>query len=127
MTTILNSPTRQPLQNRVEHSTIDLGTKLMTLRINRDTAARSVPLAAWQQINDGLEYEVENRIQAELKTSTYPAVRRVRCLFEEGFLTLRGTMPSYYCVQVAINLVLAASNGNVALRNCLQVVNASQA
>jgi hypothetical protein len=128
MTTILNAPTRHPFQNRVEHSKIDRGAELMMLRIKRDTAARSVPPASSQPINERLEYEydVESRIQAELKTSPYPVVRRVRYMFEQGFLTLRGTVPSYYCVQVAITLVRAACNGNVAIRNCLQVVSASQ-
>jgi len=66
---------------------------------------------------------IVNRVQAKLGASSYPAVRRVRCRCDGGVLTLRGRMPSYYCVQVAISLVRANVRGKVSIRNCLQVVD----
>jgi hypothetical protein len=66
---------------------------------------------------------VEARIHAELHSSPYLPVRRLRCRFEEGMLALYGSLPSYYCVQVAISLVQASLNGEFPIRNCLQVVD----
>jgi hypothetical protein len=68
-------------------------------------------------MDDGMEGQVQSR----LKTSSYPAVRRVRCMREREGLALRGYLPNYYCVQVAINLARAAIKSGVPIHNYLQV------
>lgn len=106
-----------------EHAAIGRGNGFATTRSIREPAVRTVPFAVKLHSNPGRECELKERLQATLQSSPYPHVRRIRCEFEEGLLTLRGTVPSYHCVQVAIHLVRAASNSNLAIRNCLRVVH----
>jgi osmotically-inducible protein OsmY len=41
------------------------------------------------------------RVRRGLRTSPYPAIRKLECEFERGVLTLRGELPSYYQLQLA--------------------------
>lgn len=43
--------------------------------------------------------------ESRLRTSPYPAVRRLACDFRDGVLTLRGRVPSYYHKQMACSRV----------------------
>lgn len=58
---------------------------------------------------------------AELQRSSYAAIRKVRCDFRDGVLTLSGRVPSYYQMQVAQTLVQFRLPG-VAIRNDLRVL-----
>lgn len=43
--------------------------------------------------------------ESRLRTSPYPAVRRLACDCHDGVLTLRGQVPSYYHKQMACTLL----------------------
>lgn len=64
---------------------------------------------------------VETHIKGKLASSPYAPVRRVSCEYNAGILTLRGEMPSFYSIQVALSLVRANLDGNILIRNCLCV------
>lgn len=66
---------------------------------------------------------ISDSIQAKLAASSYADVRRVRCEYDKGILTLRGTLSSYYAVQVAISLVKANLDGDILIRNSVNVVS----
>ncbi len=58
---------------------------------------------------------------AELRRSSYAAVRQVKCDFRDGVLTLSGRVLTYYEMQVAQTLVQFRLPG-VAIRNDLRVL-----
>lgn len=43
--------------------------------------------------------------ESVLRRSAYVSVGQVRCDYEDGVLTLRGCLPSYYLKQIAQNMV----------------------
>lgn len=66
------------------------------------------------------EHKIVGDAHSVLVKSNYPAVRRIRCEFREGKLTLLGRVGSYHEKQVAQTLVLPLIKG-IALDNRLQV------
>lgn len=71
--------------------------------------------------NRSRKQQVESRVRDRLRASPYHSVRDVQCEYDTGVLTLRGTMPSYYCVQLAITLARALLDRDVEIRNSMQV------
>lgn len=64
---------------------------------------------------------IESAAEARLRESCYHEVRRVKCLFHEGVLTLRGCVSSYYLKQIAQSLV-CPMEGVDHVNNHVQVV-----
>jgi len=125
MTTLLNALAIYPPLDRVKHSSPDDTVEMVKPNFRREAAARTV--TSKLHVKDPLDRAVEDRINVTLDASPYHAVRRVRCRFEKGVLSLHGTVPSYHCVQLAITLVRARIPDHVPLQNCLQVFNTSEA
>ena len=107
----------KPLLKRAYGDDVQAVTSLLTRQ-----APTPTPCESGLYRNRGLEREAQNRIQARLEASSYQAVRRVRCNFEDGVLALHGTVPGYHCVQVAISIVQDVAHGDVQIENCLEVV-----
>lgn len=74
------------------------------------------------QKQDLEERAVVAQATAELKRSSYAAVRQVKCEFCDGVLTLSGRVLTYYEMQVAQTLVQFRLPG-VAIRNELRVLD----
>ncbi len=49
---------------------------------------------------------VQELAQRRLRESAYAPIRKIRCDFHEGVLTLRGYLPTFYLMQVAQTLVV---------------------
>ncbi len=62
--------------------------------------------------------------EAKLRHADYWPLRRIRCEYHEGVLTLRGEVPSYHLKQVAQTLV-ASLNGILEVNNRLEVSSAA--
>jgi len=45
--------------------------------------------------------EVAERAESQLRRNSYVALKNISCAYQEGVLTLRGCLPSYYLKQVA--------------------------
>ena len=125
MTTFLNALAVYPPLDRVKLSSLDDTVEMVTPKFRREAAAR--PGTSKPHVKDPSDRAVEDRINVILDASPYHAVRRVRCKFEKGVLSLHGTVPSYHCVQMAITLVRARIPDHVPVQNCLQVLNTSEA
>jgi hypothetical protein len=67
---------------------------------------------------------IEAAAETALQQSPYRELGSVSCHFQEGVLTLRGCVSSYYLKQVAQTLVRATGNVQQ-LRNCLRVESRS--
>jgi osmotically-inducible protein OsmY len=63
----------------------------------------------------------ENLIRAEFENSSYDAMRSVSCQVNDGMVTLRGSVPSYYLKQVAQWHALNAVEQTAVIVNQLQV------
>ena len=59
-------------------------------------------------------------MQAAIEHSSYSPIRKVECDFDDGSLTLRGQVPSYFLKQIATEL--AKSAGAVIIRNRIIVI-----
>lgn len=112
---------RPAAKSRGERPHVDLALPLETLAPHSSTPSTG-PVARNSRSADR---SAEARLQAQLQASSYAAVRRVRCHYDDGVLTLFGQMPSYYCVQVAISLARATLGNGVRIRNRLEVVPAA--
>jgi osmotically-inducible protein OsmY len=64
---------------------------------------------------------LEAKLQADLRGSSYHALRRVKCQLQRGVVTLRGQVPSYYHKQVAQVLARSRLGGVALVRNKLEV------
>ena len=85
----------------------------------RTMTSSSANLRAQKQEPEGRA--VVAQAAAELRRSSYAAVRRVVCDFRDGVLTLTGRVPSYYEKQVAQTLVQFRLR-SVTIRNELEVL-----
>ena len=63
---------------------------------------------------------IEIWARSELNRSVYRPVRRVTCEYRDGVLTLRGRVPSFYQMQIALSL-LRNVRDQVCIRNRLEV------
>jgi osmotically-inducible protein OsmY len=63
---------------------------------------------------------VEESAQGRLLDSPYFALRDVGCVYRDGVLTLRGSLPSYYLKQVA-QAVVAEAEGVTMVVNQIKV------
>jgi len=66
------------------------------------------------------EQQILERVHQEIKGSKYRAIRRVRCGFQDGVLTLNGSVPNFHCKQIAQEVVRRVS-GLADIQNCLDV------
>lgn len=85
----------------------------------RTMTSCSANLHAQKQEPEG--HAVVAQAAAELRRSSYAAVRQVMCVCRDGVLTLTGRVPNYYEKQVAQTLVQFRLQG-VAIRNELKVI-----
>ena len=69
---------------------------------------------------------IEASVQARLRQSTYPSLRRISCRLGDSAVILRGRVPSYYLKQIAQNVV-AAVDGVSVVQNELEVSRTSSA
>ncbi len=69
------------------------------------TRKRRFPPQSYSGVVVSMEREVAAGAQTRLRQSSYCELRRVRCDFHEGVLTLRGRLPSYYLKQIAQTVV----------------------
>jgi osmotically-inducible protein OsmY len=66
---------------------------------------------------------IEESAQGRLLGSSYFALRNVGCVYRDGVLTLRGSLPTYYLKQMAQSLV-AETEGVTAVVNQIEVKTA---
>jgi hypothetical protein len=64
---------------------------------------------------------IEDQTRAALDGSSYPELRRVKCEYEAGIVTLRGRLTSFYSMQIALRLVRSNVDGDVLIRNLLDI------
>lgn len=64
--------------------------------------------------------EIEEAAHRCLTTSSYPVLRQIACHFEEGVLTMRGRVCSFYLKQVAQTAV-GKLKGVQRIENCIEV------
>lgn len=64
---------------------------------------------------------LEAKLQADLRGSSYHALRRVKCQLQRGVVTLRGQVPSHYHKKVAQVLARSRLGGVALVRNKLEV------
>ncbi|QDU74594.1 hypothetical protein Pan97_16230 [Bremerella volcania] len=67
------------------------------------------------------EQVIEAQASAELRTSSYHAVRNVSCEVCECVLILRGRVPSFYMKQIAQTVVRHLLDGNLVIDNQLEM------
>lgn len=64
-------------------------------------------------------------VEKRLRESMYVSLRTVSCQFEDGLLTLRGIVPSFYIKQVILSLLEdLEGEGIERIRDEIDVVNA---
>jgi osmotically-inducible protein OsmY len=66
------------------------------------------------------EDAVRTAAEATLRHADYLPLRRIRCEYHEGVLTLRGSVPTYHLKQIAQTLVCSL-NGILEVNNRLEV------
>lgn len=71
--------------------------------------------------SDQHQQTIEEIAQAELRKSSYPAVREVFCERNGDVLTLRGRAPDFYQKQIAQSLVMHRLEGTVIIDNQVEV------
>ena len=49
---------------------------------------------------------IEESVQGRLLGSPYLALRNIGCVYRDGILTLRGSLPTYYLKQMAQSVVI---------------------
>jgi len=55
----------------------------------------------------GTAQRIRQLAEAQLRQSSYSALRNVSCDYRDGVLTLRGELPKYFLKQVAQTLIVA--------------------
>ena len=65
---------------------------------------------------------VLDKVQRVLAESSYRYLRRVHCAYEDGVLTLRGGMPSFYMKQT-LQALVAKVDGVKQIVNLVEVAN----
>jgi hypothetical protein len=86
------------------------------------TQARTVPFESSGGSNGRTEKSIEFQLKAEFEQSSYPSLHCVTCRLNDGVLTLRGRVPSYYEKQLAQVLVHRRLNDTVVVRNHVEVI-----
>ena len=88
------------------------------------SGSRAGTLRRQSSRNDGprMDESIEARVNAELQRSCYPAVREVRCQFDQGVLTLQGRVASYHEKQVAQTLIRQFLDDVAPIGNLVEVV-----
>jgi len=66
---------------------------------------------------------IEELAYTELAKCGYAALRRVRCEYHEGVLTLRGRVSSYYLKQIAQCVMHRRLDDMVVVNNRLEVIS----
>lgn len=69
----------------------------------------------------GREHAIERAARAELRGSSYLAIRDVDCRYDNGVLTLRGRLPSFFLKQMAQSTVARGLRGIATVDNQLEV------
>jgi hypothetical protein len=69
---------------------------------------------------DGTPEPVESRVRTLLSQSSHEELRWIRCECQNGFVTLRGWVPTYYLKLVAQETAALAAGGN-AIHNFVKV------
>jgi hypothetical protein len=88
-----------------------------------ETRERPLLVEAVQGRDQPLDgFVLEADVEAQLRQSCYPAVRRVTCRLHDGVLTLRGRVSSYYLKQIAQTLAHDRLRGAARVHNALDVV-----
>jgi len=64
---------------------------------------------------------LEQAARAELRASSYTALRHVRCCVSDGRIVLCGTVPSFYLKQMAQCLLHRQLGGELQIANRLEV------
>ena len=65
--------------------------------------------------------EISETARARLRKNSHTSLQRLSCDFEQGVLTLRGRLPSFYCKQLA-QVVVSGIDGVTRVVNEAQVV-----
>ncbi len=65
---------------------------------------------------------VLERVQRALAESSYRHLRRIHCAFDDGVLTLRGSMPTFYMKQT-VQALVAKVDGVKQIVNLVEVAN----
>jgi osmotically-inducible protein OsmY len=65
---------------------------------------------------------VLDKVQRALAASSYQYLRRVSCAYDDGVLTLRGCMPTFYMKQT-LQVLVAKVEGVRQIVNLVEVVN----
>jgi len=69
-----------------------------------------------------LASSVLDRVQRVLAESSYSYLRRVSCAYDDGVLTLRGRMPTFYMKQT-LQVLVAKVEGVKQIVNLVEVAN----
>lgn len=64
---------------------------------------------------------IQQAAEAALRRSSYLAVREVECRYDDGVLTLRGSVPTFFLKQVAQSTVSHRLRNNAVVNNQLKV------
>jgi osmotically-inducible protein OsmY len=84
-------------------------------------AERNRTLCSGRRDFDTVDQSYAALVRAELLKSPYLPIRAVSCRLDDGVLTLKGKVPSYYFKQVAQRIAMDAIGGLAAVDNQLQV------
>jgi osmotically-inducible protein OsmY len=68
------------------------------------------------------QHEIERAAQAALRRSSYLWIRDVECQYDDGVLTLRGRLPSFFLKQMAQCTVSHRLRGSAIVNNQLEVM-----
>ena len=85
------------------------------------TEQRNLPSGDSTPRNDPSRMEIADLAQNRLRNNPYLALKRVSCDYQEGALTLRGRLPSYFLKQMA-QAVISPLEG-VQIINQIEVEN----
>jgi osmotically-inducible protein OsmY len=70
---------------------------------------------------DTRQHPIERAAQADLRRSSYFAIRDIDCEYDNGVLTLRGRLPSFFLKQMAQSTVARRLRGIAVVDNQLEV------
>src|SRR5437867_4481465 len=87
---------------------------------NRVTGSSESSVRARPFLAESIAERAENRLRA----NAYLALKNISCDFQDGVLTLRGCLPSYYLKQVAQEVV-ATTDGVKRIENQIEVLGPS--
>lgn len=65
---------------------------------------------------------VESQVEAEFRQSNYHALRTIRCRYENGVVSLFGTVPTFHLKQIAF-AVARRSLANIRIDDRLRVIS----